>query len=47
MASTEKRLTKVEIRKAHQAACREIPCNSAGKICVFCPWENKECAPCT
>jgi hypothetical protein len=41
MASSEKRLTKAEIRAAHQAACKEIPCNAAlakRVLCPFCPW---------
>lgn len=36
MASTEKRLTKAEIRKAHQAACREVACLRPG-LCPYCP----------
>jgi len=36
MASTEKRLTKAEIRKSHQDGCKEISCSSPG-LCPFCP----------
>lgn len=36
MASSEKRLSKAEVRRVHQAACREIPCDKPG-LCVFCP----------
>ena len=44
MASSEKRLTKAEIRKLHQEGCREIACSAAAQgkgLCPFCPWGGK------
>lgn len=42
MASSDKRLTKAEVRKLHQEACREAACYpvQAGRmpLCTFCPW---------
>ena len=36
MASSDIRLTKEQVRKSKQDACREISCHSPG-ICPFCP----------
>lgn len=45
MSSSEVRLTKGQIRKLHQEACRTIACAAAARgrfLCPFCPWGNKE-----
>jgi len=45
MASSEKRLSKEEIRKITQQACKEIACASAARgmiLCPFCPHSNKQ-----
>lgn len=41
MSSSEVRLTKGQIRKLHQEACRTIDCAGAAQgkfLCPFCPW---------
>lgn len=42
MATSDVRLTKEQVRKAKQDACREIACSQPGQ-CPFCPQvkENK------
>lgn len=36
MATTDVRLTKEQVRKSKQDACREIGCSRPG-MCPFCP----------
>lgn len=51
MASTEVRLTKKQALQSRRDACKEIPCypvqDKQPQPCAFCPWQNKEYAPCT